>query len=81
MVLGDCFSFTLLNNRLCVGSCVLTSYCVALSAVRLQNPGLADSSNESQAVESVVLVEGQSNTTIELEVVGDVPRYSIVCTK
>ncbi|XP_038817698.1 uncharacterized protein LOC120018552 [Salvelinus namaycush] len=53
----------------------------SLSAVRLQNPGLADSSNESQAVESVVLEEGQSNTTIGLEVIGDVPRYSIVCTK
>ncbi|KAK6296723.1 hypothetical protein J4Q44_G00328650 [Coregonus suidteri] len=52
-----------------------------LSAVRLLNPGLADSSNESQAVESVVLEEGQSNTTIGLEVIGDVPRYSIVCTK
>ncbi|XP_041734862.1 uncharacterized protein LOC121568381 [Coregonus clupeaformis] len=52
-----------------------------LSAVRLLNPGLADSSNESQAVESVVLEEGQSNTTIRLKVVGDVPRYSIVCTK
>ncbi|XP_023836019.1 uncharacterized protein si:ch211-149e23.4 isoform X3 [Salvelinus sp. IW2-2015] len=52
-----------------------------LSAVRLLNPGLADSSNKSQAVESVVLEEGQSNTTIGLEVVGDVPRYSIVCTK
>nr|XP_046150214.1 uncharacterized protein LOC123992763 isoform X4 [Oncorhynchus gorbuscha] len=53
----------------------------SLSAVRLQNPGLADSSNKSQAVESVVLEEGQSKTTIGLEVVGDVPRYSIVCTK
>ncbi|XP_071214760.1 uncharacterized protein [Salvelinus alpinus] len=52
-----------------------------LSAVRLLNPGLADSSNKSQVVESVVLEEGQSNTTIGLEVVGDVPRYSIVCTK
>ncbi|XP_029628979.1 uncharacterized protein LOC115206319 isoform X2 [Salmo trutta] len=52
-----------------------------LSAVRLLNPGLADSSNKRQAVESVVLVEGQGNITIELEVVGDVPRYSIVCTK
>eukprot|EP00063_Salmo_salar_P094963 XP_014069798.1 PREDICTED: uncharacterized protein LOC106612809 isoform X3 [Salmo salar] len=52
-----------------------------LSAVRLLNPGLADSSYKRQAVESVVLVEGQSNITIGLEVVGDVPRYSIVCTK
>ncbi|XP_052323565.1 uncharacterized protein si:ch211-149e23.4 isoform X3 [Oncorhynchus keta] len=53
----------------------------SLSAVRLQNPGLADSSNKSQTVESVVLQEGQSKTTIGLEVVGDVPRYTIVCTK
>ncbi|XP_024298609.1 uncharacterized protein si:ch211-149e23.4 isoform X1 [Oncorhynchus tshawytscha] len=53
----------------------------SLSAVRLQNPGLADGNNKSQAVESVVLEEGQSKTTIGLEVVGDVPRYSIVCTK
>ncbi|XP_064830924.1 uncharacterized protein LOC135546431 isoform X2 [Oncorhynchus masou masou] len=52
-----------------------------LSAVRLLNPGLADRSNKSQAVESVVLEEGQSKTTIGLKVVGDVPRYSIVCTK
>lgn len=81
MVLGDCFSFTLLNNRFCVGYSVFTSYCVDLSAVRLLNPGLADSSYKRQAVESVVLVEGQSNITIGLEVVGDVPRYSIVCTK
>ncbi|XP_024300899.1 uncharacterized protein LOC112267073 isoform X1 [Oncorhynchus tshawytscha] len=52
-----------------------------LSAVRLLNPGLADRSNKSQAVESVVLEEGQSKTTIGLKVVGDVPRYGIVCTK
>ncbi|CDQ67447.1 unnamed protein product [Oncorhynchus mykiss] len=52
-----------------------------LSAVRLLNPGLTDRSNKSQAVESVVLEEGQSKTTIGLKVVGDVPRYSIVCTK
>ena len=81
MVLGDCFSFTLLNKRLCVGYSVFTSYCVDLSAVRLLNPGLTDRSNKSQAVESVVLEEGQSKTTIGLEVIGDVPRYSIVCTK
>ncbi|XP_010891948.2 uncharacterized protein si:ch211-149e23.4 [Esox lucius] len=52
-----------------------------LSAVRLLNSGLADSRDMSPTVESVVLKEGQINASIRLEVVGNVPRYSIVCIK
>ncbi|KAJ7995607.1 hypothetical protein DPEC_G00246340 [Dallia pectoralis] len=51
-----------------------------LSGVRLLNPGLADSLDQSRTVESVVLKEGQSKTRIDLAVVGSVPRYNIECS-
>ncbi|KAL0973178.1 hypothetical protein UPYG_G00199960 [Umbra pygmaea] len=52
-----------------------------LSAVRLLNSELADSFDMNQAVESLVLKEGQRQTIIGLEVAGTVPRYSIKCSK
>ncbi|XP_067102581.1 uncharacterized protein si:ch211-149e23.4 isoform X2 [Osmerus mordax] len=52
-----------------------------LSAVQLVNSESTGNYNKNQAMKAVVLKEGHGNSTITLQVIGDVPRYTVICIK
>ncbi|XP_042271047.1 uncharacterized protein si:ch211-149e23.4 isoform X1 [Thunnus maccoyii] len=59
---------------------VITLPSFYLSGVQL-SARVGKNSDHIQAAESLELKEGQSDTVIDLEVIGNVPRYSITCKK
>ncbi|XP_071400914.1 uncharacterized protein [Centroberyx affinis] len=54
---------------------------IHLSGVQLSHSGLRNSSDEIQDTGSVELQEGESDTTIGLKIIGNVPHYSVSCKK
>ena len=52
-----------------------------LSAVQLVNSESTGNGNKNQAMKAVMLKEGHGNSTITLQVIGDVPRYTVMCIK
>ncbi|KAM7399087.1 hypothetical protein PAMP_018379 [Pampus punctatissimus] len=59
---------------------VITLPSFYLAGIQL-SAGLGGNSDHTQATESIELQEGQSDTVISLEVIGNVPRYNIDCKK
>lgn len=58
------------------------TFCSAdISGVQLLNSELGSDSDDVQEPESVELLEGQSDTSISLQVTGNVPRVNVTCKR
>nr|XP_020472508.1 uncharacterized protein LOC109969747 [Monopterus albus] len=60
---------------------VITLPTFHLSGARLLDSGLGTSSDDFHGAEYLELQAGQSDTTIGLQVTGNVPRYNVTCKK